>query len=433
MGVRSEGGTGQMNHKCIDSSSVTPQRNFFQEIFTKKVSFYISQNLYLSTHSGGTKMTQKRLYLFAPLLLTGIVAIVLAIMPTLAMASGGSFIGGFHNISTVSSTVPKNGDVNPYGTVVVPNSVGKLVQGDVLVSNFNNSKNLQGTGTTIVQISPSGSLSVFARVKANDLPGACPGGIGFTTALVVLQRGWVIVGSLPTTDGTSATAKAGCLLVLDSNGDVVETFSGSPINGPWDMTALDEGNQVDLFVTNVLNGTVAANGKVVNKATVVRFDLSVPNQGNGMPGIESTTIIGSGFAARTDPAALVIGPTGVGLSGDTLYVADSLNNRIAAIPNAVERSSSAHTGNDVSTNGFINDPLGLTIAPNGDILTVNGNDGRIVETTPGGAQIDHKFLDKTVTMGSPPGAGCLFGVAVAPAGSGVYFVDDCDNTLKLLS
>ena len=378
-------------------------------------------------------MTRNRIYLLAPVLMTSIVAVVLALMPTLALASGGSFIGGFHNISTISSTVPKNGDVNPYGTVVVPNSVGRLVKGDVLISNFNNSKNLQGTGTTIVQISPSGAFSVFARVKANDLPGACPGGVGLTTALAVLQRGWVIVGSLPTTDGTSATAQAGCLLVLDSNGDVAETFSGSPINGPWDMTALDGGNWADLFVTNVLNGTVAANGKVVNRATVVRLDLNVPNQGDGSPSIESTTVIGSGFAARTDPAALVIGPTGVGLSGDTLYVADSLNNRVAAIPNAVERTSSAHTGNDVSANGFINDPLGLTIAPNGDILIVNGNNGRIVEITPGGAQIDHKFLDKTVTAGSPPGAGCLFGLAVASGGSGVYFVDDCDNTLKLLS
>lgn len=378
-------------------------------------------------------MTRNRIYLLAPVLLTCVVAAVLAILPGLALASGGSFIGKFNNISTVSSTVPKNGDVNPYGTVVVPNSVGRLVKGDVLVSNFNNSKNLQGTGITIVQISSSGSFSVFAHINANDLHGTCPGGVGLTTALVVLQRGWVIVGSLPTSDGTSATAKAGCLIVVDSSGDVAETFSGSPINGPWDMTALDGGNWADLFVTNVLNGTVAANGNVVNRGTVVRIDLKVPNQGHGRPSIESTTIIGSGFATRTDPAALVIGPTGVGLSGGTLYVADSLNNRIAAIPNAVERSSSDGTGNDVSTNGFINDPLGLTIAPNGDILTVNGNDGRIVETTPDGAQIDHKFLDKTVAMGSPPGAGCLFGLAVVPGGSGVYFVDDCDNTLKLLS
>jgi hypothetical protein len=374
-------------------------------------------------------MTRHRIYLITPMLLLSMLAAVLAMMPLLAQASGGSFIGGFHNVSTVVSTVPKNGDVNPYGTVVVPNSVGKLVRGNILVSNFNNSANLQGTGTTIVQISPSGQRFLFAQINAATLPGSCPGGVGLTTALVVLQRGWVIVGSLPTADGTSATAKAGCLIVLDSHGNVVETFSGSPINGPWDMTAADEGDQAALFFTNVLNGTVAANGKVVNKATVVRLDLDVPNQGDGMPSIDSTTIIGSGFPARTDPAALVIGPTGVGLSGSTLYVADSLNNRIAAIPNALERTNTAHTGNTVSTNGALNDPLGLTIAPNGDILTANGNDGNIVETTPGGMQVAKKLVDST---GTPPGAGCLFGLAVASGGNGLYFVDDCDNTLKLL-
>jgi hypothetical protein len=270
---------------------------------------------------------------------------------------------------------------------------------------------------------------LFAQINASMLPGACPGGVGLTTALAVLQRGWVIVGSLPTTDGTSATAKAGCLIVVDSNGNVVETFSGSPINGPWDMTALDQGDEAYLFVTNVLNGTVAAKGNVVNKGTVVRFELDVPNQGSGKPSIESTTVIGSGFSERTDPAALVIGPTGVGLSGNTLYVADSLNNRIAAIPNAVNRTTTAHTGNTVSTNGALNDPLGLTIAPNGNILTANGNNGNIVETTPGGNQVAKKLVDST---GTPPGAGCLFGLAVTSGANGLYFVDDCDNTLKLL-
>lgn len=344
-------------------------------------------------------------------------------------AAGGSFIGRFHTISTLVSTIPSNGDVNPYGTFVVPHSIGKLVQGNVLVSNFNNKANLQGTGTTIVQISPSGKRSLFAQITPKVLPGPCPGGVGLTTALVVLQRGWVVVGSLPTKDGTSATAKAGCLIVLDSNGKPVETFSGSPINGPWDMTDLDAGNQADLFVTNVLNGTVAASPHVVNTATVIRIELNVPDQGQGIPSAKSTTIIGSGFSARTDPAALVIGPTGVGLGGSTLYVADTLNNRIAAIPNAIGRASTAFAGKDVTANGFLNSPLGLTIAPNGDILTVNGNDGNIVETTPGGTQIAHTLLDKT---GTPPGAGCLFGLAVVPRGTGVYYVDDCDNTLKLL-
>jgi hypothetical protein len=376
-------------------------------------------------------MKQHRVNRFAPVLLTGILAIALAIVPTLVFASGGTFIGPFNKVSTVASTVPGNGDINPYGVAVVPTTIGSLVQGNILVSNFNNSANLQGTGTTIVQVTPGGSVSVFAQLSAGALHGSCPGGVGLTTALVALQRGWVIVGSLPTSDGTSATAKAGCLIVINSNGKAVETFTGSGINGPWDMTASDGGNTAALFVTNVLNGTVAANGKVVNRGTVLRISLDVPKQGHGMPGRQGTTIIGSGFSQRTDPAALVIGPTGVGLGNNgTLYVADSLNNRIASIANALTRNSTAKTGNDVTVNGAINDPLGLTLAPNGNILTANGNNGRIVETTPGGIQVAKKLVDSS---GSPPGAGCLFGIGIVPGGSGVYFVDDCTNTLNLLS
>jgi len=374
---------------------------------------------------------QRRIYLFAPVLLTGIMTIVLALVPSLALASGGSFIGGFNTVSQVALTVPGNGDVNPYGVAVVRSTIGSLVRGNILVSNFNNSANLQGTGTTIVQVAPNGTVSLFAQIDANSLPGKCPGGVGLTTALVALQRGWVIVGSLPTADGSAASAKAGCLLVLNSKGKVVETFTGSLINGPWDMTAFDGGEQAALFVTNVLNGTVAANGNVVNRGRVIRINLDVPRQGEGIPSREDTTLIGSGFSERTDPTALVIGPTGLGLANNgTLYVADSLNNRIAAIPNALNRSSTAHAGNDVTANGDINDPLGLTIAPNGDILTANGNDGNIVETTPGGTQVAKQLVDNT---GTPPGAGCLFGLGIVPGGSGVYFVDDCSNTLNLLS
>jgi hypothetical protein len=374
-------------------------------------------------------MTRHRAYLVTPVFLLSLLALVFAIAPTFVQASSGSFIGKFNTIKTIVSTVPKNGDVNPYGVAVVQNSLGKLTKGNILVSNFNNSANLQGTGTTIVQITPGGQRHLFAQISASTLPGPCPGGVGLTTALVVLQRGWVIVGSLPTSDGTSATAQAGCLLVLNSWGKVTETFSGARINGPWDMTAFDAGNQAALFVTNVLNGTVAANGNVVNRGTVLRLDLTVPAQGQGQPTVTSTTVIGSGFSQRTDPAALVIGPTGVGLSGSTLYVADSLNNRIAAIPNALTRHSTAFAGRDVTSNGILNDPLGLTIAPNGHILTANGNDGFLVETTPSGSQIDTQLLDHT---GTPPGAGCLFGLAVVPGGTGVYFVDDCTNTLNLL-
>ncbi len=195
------------------------------------------------------------------------------------------------------------------------------------------------------------------------------------------------------------------------------------------MTVLDRDNKASLFVTNVLNGTVAASPNVVNKGTVLRIELQVPEQGDRNPKILSTTTIGSGFSERTDPSALVVGPTGVGLASDgTLYVADTVNSRISAIPDALQRKTTAFTGEDVTANINVNGPLGLTIAPNGDILTVNGGDGNIVETTPAGAQVAKFLLDNT---GSPPGAGTLFGVAVVPNGSGVYFVDDGSNTLNL--
>jgi hypothetical protein len=339
-----------------------------------------------------------------------------------------------NNIKTIGSTVPGNGDVNPYGIAVVPTTVGSLTQGNILISNFNGSANLQGTGTTIVQISPRGSVSLFAQIEANKLPGRCPGGIGLTTALVALRSGWVVVGSLPTRDGTAATAQAGCLLILDSQGKVVETLFGSLINGPWDMTAADEGDKVSLFVTNVLNGTVAGGGNVVHQGTVLRLNLEVSR--GAMPSLQSMTVIGSGFSEKSDPAALVIGPTGVQLSpspgsGDnderTLYVADSVNNRIAAIPNALQRNSSAGRGMTISKGGALNDPLGLTVTAGGNIITANGGNGFAVETTPSGKQIAKALLDST---GTPPGAGALFGVVFVP-GEGLFFVDDATNTLKL--
>jgi len=159
-----------------------------------------------------------------------------------------------------------------------------LTRGNILISNFNNSQNLQGTGTTIVQVSPEGTPTLFAQIDPNALGDRCPGGVGLTTALVVLQRGWVIVGSLPTSDGMSATAEAGCLIVLNSNGQVAETFVGGGINGPWDMTSLDAEERAWLFVTNVLNGDVTVgNPHVVHQGTVLRIALAVPEQGEGIP------------------------------------------------------------------------------------------------------------------------------------------------------
>ncbi|HET6930189.1 MAG TPA: hypothetical protein VFI45_07690 [Candidatus Acidoferrum sp.] len=374
---------------------------------------------------------------------TGLLAALALLCVPVRANDNDSILKNRNTIDTISSTVPANGDINPYGLVRVPKSIGNLREGHYLVSNFNASSNSQGTGTTIVDISPNGALTVFAQLSATSLPGPCPGGVGLTTALAVLQTGWVIVGSLPTSDGTSATAQAGCLIVLDNMGNAVETIQGSLINGPWDMTWLDDERQAALFVTNVLNGTVAASGSVVNQGTIVRVNLRVSE--TQMPFLESLTVVGAGFSERTDPAALVIGPTGLGLSpgcrhgeeeceehsrGDepVLYVADSVNNRVVVITDPLTRTKPSGAGMVLSAGGSLNDPLGLTVAPNGHILVVNGNDGFITEITPRGAQIAKKLIDNN---GNPPGAGALFGLIFDPE-NGVVFVDDATNTLNLL-
>jgi hypothetical protein len=359
------------------------------------------------------------------LLLTALIAMG-ATRP--AGAEDEPYLTRFRTISTLASTVPANGDVNPYGIAMVPRSVGALHRGSVLVSNFNDAANLQGTGTTVVQIDGQGQVSLFAQIDPASLHPACPGGVGLTTALAVLERGWVIVGSLPSATGLSADAQAGCLIVLDAHGRAVATFSGEGINGPWDMTALDDGELAVLFVSNVLNGDVTAGAPhVVAQGTVLRIVIAVPEAGAGLPRRLASTVIGSGFSETADPAALVIGPTGLALAWDgTLYVADTLNNRIAALHDALTRRSSMMTGRTVTEGGALNAPLGLAIAPNGHVLSVNAGDGNAVETTPGGQQVAVKTLD------SATGAGSLFGLVVAPGSHDLLYVDDGDNTLKAL-
>ena len=359
-------------------------------------------------------------------LAAAVIAAVVAVVP--AVASARPFLNRLSTISLLSTTVPPSGptagDQNPYGIAVVPRSTGDLARGDVLVSNFNNSQNQQGTGASIVEISPSGTAHVFAAVPP---PTATPA-VGLTTALVVLRSGFVVVGSLPAPGGT-LDGSAGALTILDSHGHVVTTLTGGDINGPWDMTAVDHGRRAALFVTNVLNGTVGAGGTVVDGGTVVRITLRIHHR---HVHVTSNSVIATGFGEHTDPAALVVGPTGVGL-GDhgVLYVADSNGNRIAAIPHALTRDSVLGGGGlTVSSGGSLNDPLGLAIAPNNHIITMNGGDGNAVETTPSGNQLVTKQL-------VPDGAGDLFGLAVAPLHSGLYFVDDAgtgpsQNSLGLL-
>jgi hypothetical protein len=346
-----------------------------------------------------------------------------------AKGPASPFLDRFRFVSQIASTVPADGDVNPYGVAVVPQSTGTLVRGDVLVSNFNDSKNVQGTGSTIVQVAPGGAVRQFARISSLPASMACPGGVGLTTALSVLPGGWVVVGSLPTTGGGALPADnpLGCLIVLDSHGQPVETWTGPQINGPWDMTAQATGSHASLLVTNVLSRAVTATGTPAQGGlcNVIRIDVSLAGT---MPKMTSLNVIGTGFPWLQNKAALIQGPTGDALGPNgTLYVASTLGNSISAIPHALTRTTPVEAAAHLlTTNGGLNGPLGLAWTPADDLVAVNGNNGNAVEIAPDGRQI------ATVTL-VPSGAGDLFGLAPAPAGRGLLFVNDGTNGLDLLS
>jgi len=312
------------------------------------------------------------------------------------------------------STNSGNGDGNPYGVAFVPDGFppgGPLRAGDILVSNFNSNSGLQGTGTTIVQIKQSsGPATLF-------FGGTPP--LGLTTALGVLKAGFVLVGNLPTTDGSCNTIGQTSLLIIDRNGKLVETLTDSVLlDGPWDLTVNDVGNRAQVFVSNVLNGTVT------------RINLKTTHSGG--IAVENMTRIASGYGFACNSAAVVVGPTGLAYdrSKDILYVASTSDNKIFAVPGAAQADSDQGPGSVIyQDSGHLFGPLALALAPNGDLITANGdainNPGpsqvsMIVEFTPTGQFVSEFQVD--------PVPGSAFGLAVERRLGKILFAAVDDNT-----
>ena len=343
-----------------------------------------------------------------------------------------------HKHKTLASTSPDNGDLNPYAVVVAPVSSGVIEQGDVLVDNFNNISNLQGTGTTIVYYRPSTKeTKLFAKVAQNLKD--CPGGVGLSTAMTMLKSGWVIVGSTPSKDGTTKTKGDGCLLVFNSNGQHVATWAGPTINAPWgNMATIDRGDSAVLFISMAgfgLQGPEVVDPAtrypiITHQATVLRLELTIPE--GQAPVLQSQTVIGDGFAQRPDRDNFLFGPTGLALGADdTLYVTNGIANEITAIPNASTRTDSAQTGRLVTKDGLLGWALAMVMTPAGHLIVANGKNGQAVEINPiTGKQIYAHWLDSNQAQ-SPPGNGDLFGLALTPDGKGIYYVEDDMNTLVL--
>jgi hypothetical protein len=303
------------------------------------------------------------------------------------------------------TTIPANGDVNPYGLAVVPAGFpggGPLHPGEFLVANFNNSTNTQGTGTTIVTVTPGQNPSTAPVFFTSQT-------VGLTEALEVLKSGFVIVGNVPTTDGTFGTIGPGSLQIINRSGQVVQTLTDANTNsnlfdGPWASAVNDKGNMAQLFVSNVESGTV------------VRINLkAVKHHGQVNLKVVNTTQIASGYLVQPNSAAVIVGPGGLAYNpkNGTLYVAATGNNEIFAVPHASTTHSDHGTGTLVyQDQAHLRGPIGLALAPNGDLLTTNDDavntdpnqPSELIEFTPTGQFVGELSLD--------PALGAAFQLAV---------------------
>lgn len=322
---------------------------------------------------------------------------------------------------TVSVT-GTNGDQNPYGVAFINSEFktgsGPLQPGDILVSNFNNIDNLQGTGSTIMRVAASGTVTTFFTTPNAVLGGT---GTGLSTALATLRAGFVMVGSIPSTNGSAATSGSGSLLVINADGNLVSTITDPTINGPWDMTVIDNGKKATAFVSNVFAGTVS------------RLELAVSSTGVSVAG---STVIASGYQHRSDPVGFAVGPTGLvyDLSQDVLYVASTEDNAVYAVSEAAKTKKNVNKGTLIySDNNHLHGPLGMAEAPNGHLLVANSDlinvdpnqPSEIVEFTKKGKFIKELSVD--------PNEGGSFGLATAeemdPDASIFAAVDDVTTSL----
>lgn len=219
-----------------------------------------------------------------------------------------------------------------------------------------------------------------------------------------------------------ATALQGSLLVIDRFGNLVTTLANAPfLDGPWDLTINDQGNSAQIFVSNVLNGTVT------------RLDVFL---GGGNFHVLGVNQIAHGYSFAPNAAAVVVGPTGLAYNPliDVLYVASTDDNEIFAIPFAGTTIKDVKQGVLIyEDNTHLHGPLGLALAPNGHLIAANGDavfaggtQNALVEFTQTGQFVAQYQVD--------PGApGAAFGLAISsdPFKFRLAAVDDNQNALDI--
>jgi len=316
----------------------------------------------------------------------------------------------FKTVSNIGSIIdPTNGDRNPYGLAIALSDTGLFTSGDLVVCNFNNSSNVQGTGTTVEYIHPASGSTVHR----------------FAQDATLLGCGSVSV--LPD-DHVAVTAKlANDVVIYDPSASTKVTLSGSPFNGPWGSTYANSLTKPAIYVSNA------------NDGSLVRINVLGPTS-------YSTETIATGFSVNGGAPGNIFAPYGMAYNpaNDTLYIAESNSNKLIAIANVSSVGAGGITvsGSDSTFGGTsgssahavlsgapLNNPLGASLLVNGNIVVANSGDNLMIDVTPGGKVVGTMSLDAGA-------AGALFSLAAVPGTFQqqiVYFNDSNDNTVKVLT
>ncbi|TAM78397.1 hypothetical protein EPN44_01015 [bacterium] len=318
-------------------------------------------------------------------------------------------------ITTIGSTVdPLNGDQNPYGLAVASVDAGSIESGDLVVCNFNNGANVQGTGTTIVALHPRAGSSPRRVAQDSSLLGC--------TELALAPNGNIWASAFAANDNP----------IFTPSGTLVTTLPGGPWHGPFGQTFAPHGGSF---------GSAAFYESNAGDGSIVRIGIS--------PGPHFTfQIIARGFAVNHGAPGGILGPSGLQYDErhDRLYVVDGADNTLVALRGVSTIPADGVVVNGTSFGGPfgkrarlifsgppLNGPISSALLPDGHLVLGNTLDPNgqnlMVEIAPNGRLLDVKNVDTGA-------AGALFGMAAighSNADTKLYFNDDNDNTVKVLT
>ena len=320
------------------------------------------------------------------------------------------------NQRTIGSTVdPLNGDQNPYGLDVAKTTAGKITAGDLVVCNFNDKANVQGTGSTMEVLHPQ--------------PGSLPRRLAKHPSL----RGCDAIALSPGDDPWVASFSSNENPIFGPAGAFFTGLTQYPWYRPWGQAFASKGptGGPAFYESN------AADGSIVR--------INIDYQGNF-----TFDRIADGFAVNNGPPGSILGPSGLQYDPklDRLYVVDGMTNTVVAFNHvttipaggiSVGSTGTTFSGPFASRGKVIfagrplNGPISSALLPNGNIVVGNTLDPNganlMVELANSGG---HELYARNVDSGAGAAIFGMVATGTTDQNTQIYFNDDNDNTLRVL-